>query len=175
MGKRVIAERPPQHAIDRAIAAAMKSPCSKTRRGVAIFDPRNERGHGEGWNGPPNDRECDRTDACRAACGKRCVHAEARAIRDMLIEASSDPAGAIAFFDKFQAVHVKISITGELESGGPPSCWQCSREILDVGIGAFWLFETSADPEGVRFGKWQRYTAEEFHRVTLENCELPAW
>lgn len=42
-----------------------------------------------------------------------------------------------------------------------PSCWQCSREIVDVGLDAMWLFHEDG---------WRRYPAEEFHRLTLEQA-----
>jgi hypothetical protein len=60
-------------------------------------------------------------------------------------------------------LHVKV-VKGIATISGPPSCWQCSRLILEAGIAGMWLLHS----EGLH-----RYTAEEFHRLTLEHCKLP--
>ena len=125
---------------------------------------------GCGWNGQPGRFFCAGTEACRVACGKLCVHAEARAIRAAVTVARGD-------IDGLELVHAKV-VDGELVAGGGPSCWQCSREILDAGIAAVWLYETG-DPKLAPWadlyrppGTWRRYTAEDFHRATAAACGL---
>lgn len=150
---------PPQFVIDAAIAEANRSPCAKSKRGVAIFsDP--------GWdslhptrlfscahNAQPDPLKCDGSEACRNACAKLCEHAEAAALRK---------------FDTFGAsgdlLHVK-TVDGQLVPSGGPSCWQCSRAILaDRRIDGVWLFHEAG---------WRRYTPTEFHALTLAACGLP--
>ncbi len=38
-------------------------------------------------------------------------------------------------------LHVKIDEAGRVVAGGPPSCWQCSREVAEVRLGYVWLLE----------------------------------
>jgi deoxycytidylate deaminase len=87
------------------------------------------------------------------SCSKRCVHAEMRAIR-------TNARGA-------DVVHVKIDEHGELVAGGGPSCWQCSREILDAGCKGAWLYEQSQPGDC-----WRYYTAADFHRTTMLACDI---
>lgn len=145
---------PPPFAVSAAIAAARQSPCAKSRRGVAVY--RKDAVVGVGFNGQPSGA-CDeakfvrtfpsgivtsgrgilmRAEAkrCREECGKRCVHAEVRAIR-----AAVANIGHTELEFEYEAVHVKVD--HDLVPGGGPSCWQCSREVLDVGLAGFWLFE----------------------------------
>lgn len=181
---------PPAEAIRRAELAAAKSPCAKSKRGVVTFTESAttfKRGIGtikivavigEGWNGPPDPLVCDASVGCRRDCRKRCVHAEMRALR-------SGTDWHRRIYAPIDLLHVKIGEDGKLVgSEGGPSCWQCSREILDSGIIArVWLYEY--DPPDVReaWERWYRdepqrdvgpaswcsYTAEEFHRITLLN------
>jgi hypothetical protein len=98
------------------------------------------------------------------------VHAEARAIREAYVRCRPDP-GGLPPLDGLELLHAKIAGPGQLVAGGPPSCWQCSREILDAGLAAVWLFESihgGRSSEGI----WRRYTAKEFHEVTWRNVEL---
>lgn len=212
---------PPENVVTEAIEAAMRSPCEKSKRGVVIFlADLTETGDGvgiaSGYNGMPSGYTCDGSKVCRASCAKRCLHAEDRAIRNA-IAANGDRR-----LHEFEAVHVKV-VDGQLVWGGGPSCWQCSRTVLDVGLKAFWLYERVhkecrcpytdlgepgtvcpycdgiwcvVHPELVgclvrervepacsctpadRHSKlpiaahWVRYTADEFHRATLEANNL---
>lgn len=138
-------------AIEAAIAVAQKSPCAKSKRGVVIFGPDTEF-VAEGFNGPPRGFACDGSDACHAACGKVCVHAEQRA----LVEAESLP-------ELTDLVHVKV-VNGKAVPSGPPSCWQCSRAILGSDVQRVWLLHD----DGLRC-----YSPDEFHEQTLLHCGLP--
>lgn len=139
-------------ALALAVEEGAKSPCCKSKRGVVIWDANadNPDPPVSGHNGPPPGFACDGSDACRAACGRTCLHAEHRA----LMEASPDHTDLL---------HVKV-IDGEAVPSGPPSCEDCSKAILDRGIKRVWLLHES----GLRL-----YSAEDFHIQTLQHCELP--
>lgn len=143
-------------ALERAIRVARDGPCQKSRRGVVVW-------HGNtaffGWNHPPKPFVCDGSAECKAACGKVCVHAEAHAIL-ATTKGNPDP----WFLDGAEMLHVKV-VDGKAVPSGEPSCWQCSRLILEAGISGMWLLHE----EGLR-----RYTAEEFHQLTLEHCGFPS-
>lgn len=186
---------PPAYAVEAAIAAARHSPCAKSKRGVAIYRVTARRPWtagviAAGYNGLPGGEPCagsgfvDGPDApipvgdaraawCRETCGKRCVHAESRAIR------TATRLVAPAEWPHLEAVHVKVDDAGRLVAGGGPSCWQCSREVLDVGLGTFWLYEEATaivvDSNEVTeepSATWRGYSAAEFHRVTMRNTGL---
>lgn len=149
-------------AINAATIAARMSFCAKTRRGAAIFwdnhtpgafsitvNPRTTSSHLDypaGWNTPPSNIRCDKSEACIASCGKRCIHAEQRAIRAALLRRGGIQTPGFPLLFGAELVHVKIDESGAVVPGGGPSCWQCSREILDVGIAYVWLLETTACP-----------------------------
>lgn len=138
--------------IDEAIAVAQGSPCRKSRRGVVAFDD-DAQILGRGYNGPPGVFRCDGSDACRRDCAKRCVHAEMRALRGL-----QSP-----HRNKLDLIHVEIDEQSRLcIATGGPSCWQCSREILETRMRGIWLYEA--------IDTWRWYSAEHFHRTTLENC-----
>lgn len=180
--------QPPPAVILDAESAARRSPCAKSKRGAAIYAPRHSyRTLATGHNGPPGAMSCTGSDACRAACGRRCAHAERRALDEILVSfgvasGTGDglgPSGA-AHLD---IVHVKIGPDSRVVAGGPPSCAQCAVSILDVGIGGVWLCELGTPPEELAVAArdgiavlmrpfWRRYTGEEFYRVTCHNRGL---
>lgn len=125
---------PPNVAIARALDAAGLSPCAKSQRGVVAYVTGTDGSPqviSRGFNGPPGLLPCDGSPSCRTDCAKRCVHAESRAVRDLVHHRTPQ---------RIHLVHVK-AVDGELVAGAGPSCWQCSREILDIGIGGVWLYE----------------------------------
>jgi len=140
-------------ALEEAIKAAKRSPCSKSKRGVVLWCPEIYCSLTLGWNHPPEPMFCDGSEACRESCGKLCVHAEA----DALINAQHN-------VDGYSMLHVKVA-DGEAVPSGPPSCWQCSRLLLGAKIKKVWLLHE----EGLKL-----YTARDFHEQTLKNCGLPA-
>lgn len=140
---------PPEIFQHKAIAAAIKSPCQKSKRGVAIWN-----GNvllSVGWNHQPEGFECDGSERCRASCNKLCEHAE----MDALLKIGNLSEGA-------EMLHIEVK-DGKAVSSGPPSCWQCSRSIVDRKIHRMWLLEN---------GEWKAYTAKEFHEITLEKCGI---
>ena len=123
--------------IATAELAAGASPCAKSKRGVALFDPDTGAHRGDGHNGPPAGAPCPGRAVCGDRCGKLCVHAEMRALREMWAYATNGH-----WCTGLHLVHVKLGPDGRVTPGGPPSCWQCSREILDVGfVVGVWLYE----------------------------------
>lgn len=159
---------PPRFMIDRAREAALKSPCLKSRRGVVLYRPLSGTAWSfvsDGFNSPPGAFSCTGTDLCRRDCAKLCLHAEDRALR---------AAGTWTY--GLTMLHVKV-IDGKVVPGGPPSCWQCSRLVVEADIHGVWLYElppgnlTGHDLLHV-VGNWRFYTPEEFHLATLRECGL---
>lgn len=173
----------PQTVIDEALALARSSPCAKSHRGAVVFQRLSDTANilGRGFNGPPIGHECGGAVwGCLSHCNKVAVHAEQRAIRDAARMTSGVPLSLV----KAELVHVKADLsTGALVAGGGPSCWQCSREVADVGLAAVWLHQMTCKPGCLgdpgldcncgRMPIWRRYTATEFHRATLRACALP--
>ena len=63
-----------------------------------------------------------------------------------------------------EILHVKINDKEEAVFSGPPSCWQCSRHILDLNqFKKIWLYHE----DGLK-----SYSPKEFHDKTLETCNL---
>lgn len=166
--------QPAQFMIDHALRVAALSPC-RSKRGVALFNMATGAFRGHGFNGPPALLGCPGRERCAGTCGQRSVHAEVRALRDAETWRRHHEPGP------FDLIHVELGADGGVVACDGPSCWQCAREVLDVGfVGGVWLYErvyvevtglgTSA-PES--FGaRWRRYAAEEFYCVTLERCGM---
>lgn len=171
---------PPEYVIEAARATALRSPCAKSKRGVVIFDPEEAERYdthrslyegffprdsiiqATGYNGQPGAFTCTGSSACREACAKLCMHAEQRAIMTAF--------AAHGDCSHLELVHVKV-VDGQVVAGGGPSCWQCSRMIVEVRLAGVWLFERVEDDRG-DFDAWRFYEAEEFHRATLRACEV---
>lgn len=143
-----------------AAIAGSKSPCAKSKRGVVVWA--GESILASKCNTPPTGFTCDGSDTCRASCGKVAVHAEQAAILQCLAYGVS--------VGKAEMLHTKVSLVGDSfvgVFGGPPSCPDCSKLILQSGIIGMWLIEErDGRPTPVR------YTAQEFHEATLKNCGL---
>lgn len=146
---------PNQSYITAAVEAARQSPCAKSKRGVVIWRHWERFGItttlATAFNAPPRPFTCTGSTTCRGVCNKVAVHAEERAI----LRVGTNAAGA-------ELLHIKVR-DGEPVASGGPSCWQCSRMILEAGIAGVWLLHEKG---------WRRYLAEEFHRLTLENCGM---
>lgn len=146
-------------ALGWAVEAARHSECAKSQRGAAVWAPGEREPRATGWNHQPGALECDGSAACRAACGKRCIHAEA----DALLRLACPARARTRPLPELHLIHVKVE-DGQPVASGPPSCWQCSRTVLAHGaVVAMWLLHE----DGLR-----RYSPAEFHRLTLENCGL---
>jgi deoxycytidylate deaminase len=145
-----------QQALERAVLVAPGSPCVKSKRGVVIFH-RQQGVIAVGFNHPPQPFRCDGSMACQEACNRVCVHAESaalHALRRQLVPLRPN---------SLEMLHVKV-VDGAPVPSGLPSCWQCSREILEAGIPMMWLLHE----DGL-----QAYSAEGFHVQTLQQCGLP--
>lgn len=149
--------KPPDVAVTAALRAAAMSPCAKSKRGVAAFVAYDDSTTviATGFNGPSGPFMCDGSDACRNDCSKRCVHAEMRCIRTL---------ASHHWRERVQLVHVKLNEPDTVARGGNPSCWQCSREILDSGLAGVWLFQLDSG--------WRFYSAIDFHTVTSKTANV---
>src|SRR5689334_282906 len=177
-------DAPPSDAIEWAIAAATQSGCQKSRRGVAIFGVDTHEIIANGTNHRPAGGLCSGSDDCKATCRFICVHAEVHAIRRALVVQRGGAerrrlSRDLHHLHGHDAVHVKIDARQQLVAGGGPSCLSCAREVLDIGLAGFWLYESGPEEcpgplcvggpecELPSFPKWLRYTAEEFFRLSL--------
>jgi deoxycytidylate deaminase len=144
--------KPLDRHLEAAVEQANRSPCAKSKRGVVVWEPFKGVIMGRGHNAPPSGLTCDGSEACRQSCGKVCVHAEMNAIFSAYNQVI-----------KSDMLHIK-TVGGEPVPSGPPSCWQCSRNIVAAGIAYVWLLHEKG---------WRRYPASEFHQLTLQHCGLP--
>jgi len=148
-----------QEAFIDACEVGARSPCVKSKRGVVIFD-RHLGLLVTGFNQPPPPFTCDGSDACKEACGQLCIHAE----MDALMQLGRPHYHAVTTHGEgLELLHVKVGPLGSMPSG-PPSCWQCSRQIVYAGIKYVWLYHE----DGLR-----RYDGLEFHELTLQHHSLP--
>ncbi len=152
---------PPKFAIIAAIEAAKNSTCTKSRRGISIFSDHllisigtNSIAYGK----------CTGDDICKQNCNKICTHAEINAIYNFYKN------NVFSKHEKDVSIlHVKINEDGNLETSKNPSCWQCSRYILQQGFKGVWLFE-QINTNDSNNGEWKFYNSTEFHLQTLDNC-----
>lgn len=161
---------PDRFMINTALAAAALSPC-RSKRGVALFKMRTGAFRGSGFNGPPALLPCPGRDRCAGNCGQRSVHAESRALRDAAVWGRGHD------LSELDLVHVELAANNGVEPCAGPSCWQCAREILDVGfVQGVWLYERCDEhPASAAIydhGHWRRYTAEQFYSCTLHACGI---
>lgn len=142
--------QPPPHVIDFAVEIASMSPC-RSKRGAVIFDGDDILSHG--YNFKPKPFDCDGSETCKATCRAEAVHAEQMALLCMRGSA----------FQK-EMLHVK-AVDGKLVASGGPSCVQCSKLALAIGIAGVWLFHEDG---------WRRYDSAEFHHLSLAAASLPS-
>lgn len=145
-----------EHFFGLAGECAKRSTCKKDFCGAVIV--KDGRVIGEGWNTPAGNREdqrmCEVVDydwmKKKKADKTCCMHAEWRAIIDVLRRHPNDIAGSILYF-------TRVDGDGKLLKSGEPYCTVCSRLTLDVGIAQFALWHESA----IRL-----YDAEEYNRLS---------
>ncbi len=126
------------HWITQASIVAQKALCLRARCGTVIVN--NGKIIGEGYNAPPLDdidnRKCDDNSPF---VGKPkydhtcCMHAEWRAILDVLRKNKEEVTGSQLFF-------TRIDSENQMRKSGKPLCTVCSRFALDVGIRTFTLW-----------------------------------
>lgn len=217
----VPAYAPPDRVVELALETAALSPC-QSKRGVVAYVPGADGLRvgviaGVGYNSPPAPFTCPGRARCAGNCGKRCVHAEMRALRaaagwgwgwvndgilqgrelDLVhvelasvLQVEVDPDGAVSSRrtgDRIEhSLPALVQLRGAVVACDGPSCWQCAREVLDVGfVAGVWLYELPTvaeanaagvtradDPRHAELATWRRYAAEEFHRTTLERCGM---
>jgi len=152
--------------VQEAVDAARRSPCAKSKRGAVVFYRRLGEIIGAGYNSPPSPFTCLNNEMCMKDCAKRCVHAEARAIA-----AARSWSGGANHVASFEVLHIKVNADGVAVPGGGPSCWQCSRDLLDGGFRGIWLWLTP-EAAGADRPTWRFYPALEFHTETLKACKI---
>lgn len=148
--------------IPEAVKVGNRSPCQKSQRGVVIIEDRRDGPWvcAAGYNAPPLGFGCDGSEVCRSACSKLCVHAEAAAIQDIW--------RGERVFGPLHMLHVKV-VRHQAVASGPPSCWQCSREIADSTIvEGVWLLHDDGGSLRPHY-----YPRDAFHEQTLLHCGLP--
>lgn len=125
--------------LDVAVHLAQTATCLRAKGGSVIVSAKGEC-IGRGVNTPPNGQETQRR------CTKEkvsyhpkvtdktcCVHAEQRAIMDVLRTFPHDIVGARLYY-------VRLAKDGSIAYAGQPYCTVCSKMALDGGIGEFVLW-----------------------------------
>jgi hypothetical protein len=152
--------------IEEARQTGLGSGCMTSKRGAVVWPmPPYPMRHeidpvrlvlARGTNHQPAPHRCDGSQACQDACAKLCVHAEGAALR-----ALGHPWSGLG---GLHMLHVKVLADGSLAPKGEPSCWQCSREILDSkAIAYVWL----AGCDGL-----DPYEVGAFHEATLRHHKV---
>lgn len=159
--------RDEHEALALATIVGADSPCAKSKRGAVIFC-RHLGLLAVGNNHPPDGFRCDGSEACHANCNKLCEHAEADALAQLMqeLQVRRDEfamLGEVIGEMRPEMLHVKV-VDGKAVASGEPSCWQCSRHVINFKMTAFWLLHE----DGLR-----RYEPDEFHEHTLRNRGLP--
>lgn len=178
-----------QLAIETAIVFARTSPCRKSRRGCAIFNPAAAGVAGliigAGFNGQVPPWRCDGTcnrklEDGRSVCGLTAEHAEYRAIISAIdCLALSNRWSTEQRLGGMELVHIKVNENGVPVPSGGPSCIDCSRHVVSSRLEAVWLFQhgTVTDANGIGRhtpASWVRWPALDFHAETMRACGLTA-
>lgn len=154
-------------ALDKAIIKANQSKCSKSKRGVIIWNPAPfgyNFQYVTGYNYRV-DKECDLSTGglCEGNCNKLCVHAEQEAL--LKVSALACINQKHDYFNNreninYELLHVK-TVDGKPVASERPCCLECSKLILSVPfIRVVWLYLK----DGLR-----AYTPEAFHEETIAN------
>jgi hypothetical protein len=97
------------------------------------------------------------------------MHAEARAVISAMTFVNAKGGGGFPAL-----LHTEIDEHGNLTAGGGPSCWQCSKLIVDVGfVTGVWLYQRAfaAGPRDHQTA-WRWHKAGDFHRITAATCRI---
>lgn len=137
-------------ALEIAAELSLKSLCSKSKRGVIIWNPHYLEWAG-GWNAPPDTFTCQENEICRQNCGRLCVHAEQMAI---INAAEARIAGSL------ELLHIK-TVDERAVPSDKPSCLECSKLIMNnTSIKAVWLMHETG---------LTAYSPRQFHEQTIVN------
>ncbi len=115
-----------KQAFEAAIGVSMLSPC-RSKRGAVVFGKSGI--VSTGYNHPPQQMVCDRSDRCKKTCGRTAIHAEQHAIIEVIGGGDLSDSGIM---------HVK-TVDGQPVGSGPPSCLECSKLILEAGFRSMYL------------------------------------
>jgi hypothetical protein len=154
------------------VNAAAAGPCCKSKRGVLFIA---DDALSIAVNGPAGGAPCGNDDACREACASICNHAEMRAILRALLKPRTRA------LRKMHVIHIAVDASGRPRSKPVPSCITCSRDMLEVGVEAVWLWggdlvleeDADGDKRVVAEPGWRGWPMAAFHAETLRNCGLP--
>lgn len=151
---------PPLEIMDRAVRAAMNSPCM-SKRGSVAYTVRSDNNYlvkGIGYNHRP-DRKCTQDETCKKTCYYSACHAEQAAMLDAAYDIERTKRSGWKD-EKLYCLHIKIDIHGVMQFSGPPACSQCSKMLLQAGYDGVYLLHTIG---------WTLYDASEFHELSLKN------
>ena len=137
--------------IEEAVELARQSTCLRSKCGSVIV--KDNQIIGKGFNSPPNNSESQRRckkskeDYHKKVTDKTCcVHAEQRAIMDVLIKNKDKIKGSKLYF-------IRLNENNQKSAAGNPYCTICSKMALDVGISEFILMHK----EGIKSYNTQDY------------------
>lgn len=146
--------------MNEALEVAKRALCLKARCGTVIV--KNDEIIGKGYNAPPLNQEENQICNKEFGLGKPkydktcCMHAEWRAILDVLKRNSEKIRGSKLYF-------VRVDEDGKVKKSGEPYCTVCSRMALDVGIDKFLLWQK----EGIC-----EYSTNEYNRLSYEYIHI---
>ena len=172
-------------ALSSAIREALGSPCCKSKRGATVFST-TDATRFTCHNRPPPPFTClgsrlaiAEHDACRAACGALCLHAEERCVSElrwMRAKEAHRRADTLTTWitgmppppREYDVLHIEL-VDGQPvpfdRPGKPaaPSCITCARAMVDAKVRLVWLFGVAG---------WRSWTAVEFMRDTILELKL---
>jgi deoxycytidylate deaminase len=126
---------------EEAAKTAEQAKCLRAHCGTVIV--KNSVILGRGFNGPPLDKESNRT--CNDSWDYRkrpkydktcCIHAEWRAILDACKKYGEDVVGSRLYF-------MRVDDKGDFTDAGEPFCTVCSRLTMETGIAEFVLWNNN--------------------------------
>ena len=120
----------------KAAEIALNSKCLRSKCGAIIV--KDNEIIGTGYNSPPGDKipeKCFKDDLPEDFISDKtcCIHAEDRAIRDVLIKNPDKILGSALYF-------LRLNKNNDIEKAGKPYCTWCSKTALDVGLAEFVLW-----------------------------------
>lgn len=141
------------HYFNEAAKEALKSKCLRSKCGTVIVKSNKYNGYqsiiGKGFNSPPGNSEnrCNRKSELSEKFKSDktcCVHAEQRAIMDVLIN-YVNPLNKHNALKNTRLYFIRLDDNNEIKKSGMPYCTICSKMTLDAGIKEFTLWH----PHGI--------------------------
>jgi len=124
--------------LEKAAEVARGATCERAKCGSVIV--KDDEIIGVGFNSPPHNDESQRRCACEKSEYHQkvtdktcCIHAEQRAIMDVLRKNPDKIIGSRLYF-------IRLDVDGNMTRAGEPYCTICSKMALDVGVAEFVLW-----------------------------------